>query len=145
MRSARTSTRLARILLVLLVMATLLTLIPTSAYAQLGGENVRGDLGLKSGSQAPPGWYIGDMFYFYNTDKLTFAGGKSVTGRSLNVFGDFILFNYVTKKKILGANYGFVVAPAFVNTRLALPTLDVSTSTWGLADMYVQPLQLGWN
>lgn len=138
--------RFSRIALALLSLgACFILCLPKPARAQLGGENVRGDVGLKSGSQAPPGWYLGDMFYFYNTDEVRFANGDSLTGPSVNVFGNFFLFNYVAKKRILGGHYGFTIAPTIVNTRLALPTLDVSTSNWGLADMYVQPVQLGWN
>jgi hypothetical protein len=115
------------------------------ARAQLGGENVRGDVGLKSGTQAPPGWYVGDVFYFYNTDEIRGANGGAVDGPQLHLFGDFLLFNDVTTKKLFGGHYGFTVAAATLNSALTLPTLNVSTSTWGFADLYVQPFQLGWN
>jgi len=146
MKAFLTSPRYSKAAFIVLWMAALfLAFIPKPVMAQLGGENVRGDMGLKSGSQAPPGWYLGDMFYFYETDQVRFANGDSLTGPRLNVFGNFFIFNYVAKKKILGGNYAFTVAPAIVNTRLTLPTLDVDTSSWGLADMYVQPVQLGWH
>jgi hypothetical protein len=61
------------------------------------------------------------------------------------MFGDFILGSYVTKKKILGATYGFAVAVPILNTELALPSLDVGAQTWGLADTYFKPLELGWH
>jgi hypothetical protein len=64
------SPRSSKIVLAAFFMAVLFMMFPQSALAQLGGENVRGDVGLKSGSQAPPGWYLGDMFYFYETDKV---------------------------------------------------------------------------
>ena len=137
--------RSSKIVLAAVFMAGLFMLFPQSTLAQLGGENVRGDVGLKSGSQAPPGWYLGDMFYFYETDEIVGPNGNSLSGPQVNVFGNFFLFNYVSKKKLLGANYGFFVAPTVVNTRLALPTLGVSTSNWGLGDTYVQPIQLGWH
>ena len=35
------------------------------ACAQLGGEQIRGDQGLKSGSQAPPGFYVAETLYIY--------------------------------------------------------------------------------
>jgi len=94
---------------VLLLAGFALLLAPTSVVAQLGGENVRGDVGLKSGSQAPPGWYIGDMFYFYGTDEIRLNNGDALSGPKLNLFGDFLLINYVSKKKLLGADYGFAV------------------------------------
>jgi hypothetical protein len=33
-------------------------LLPTPRAAQLNGDNIRGDAGLKSGSQPPPGAYV---------------------------------------------------------------------------------------
>src|SRR5277367_2489402 len=73
-----------------------------SALAQLGGENIRGDVGMKSGSQAPPGWYLGDVFYFYDTDEVRSPNGTPFTGPQLHLFGNFFLFNYVSNKKLFG-------------------------------------------
>ena len=131
---------------VALLFGALLLLVPPLAVAQLGGENVRGDYGMKSGSQSPPGFYLGNFFYFYRTDTIkTLSGGELPKSPEVDIFGDFILGSYVTKKKILGANYGFTVALPILNTELALPSLDVGTQTWGLADMYFKPLELGWH
>jgi hypothetical protein len=139
------SPRYTKIVLAAFCAAVLLMLFPHSALAQLGGENIRGDQGLKSGSQAPPGWYLGDMFYFYETDTVVGANGNSLSGPQVNLFGNFFVVSHVSKKKFLGANYAFTVAPAIVNTRLTLPSLNLDASSWGLADMYIQPAQLGWH
>jgi hypothetical protein len=129
-----------------LLMVTLTLMAPTPALAQLGGENLRGDYGMKSGSQGPPGTYVGDVFYFYRTDTVKDLSGNSVRGAtSLNIFADVILGSQVTKKKILGGNYAFMAALPILNTELALPSLNVGTQTWGLADMYIQPIALGWH
>ena len=62
-------------------------------------------------------------------------------------------FAYVTKWKVLGAKYGFLVAPYFGNTSfqsaLELDTnpnfrLDFDESDFSLADMYIRPVWLGW-
>jgi hypothetical protein len=129
-----------------LLMVTLTLMAPTPALAQLGGENLRGDYGMKSGSQGPPGTYVGDVFYFYRTDTVKDLSGNSVRGAtSLNIFADVILGSQVTKKKILGGNYAFMAALPILSTELALPSLNVGTQTWGLADMYIQPIALGWH
>jgi hypothetical protein len=129
-----------------LLKVTLTLMAPTPALAQLGGENLRGDYGMKSGSQGPPGTYVGDVFYFYRTDTVKDLSGNSVRGAtSLNIFADVILGSQVTKKKILGGNYAFMAALPILNTELALPSLNVGTQTWGLADMYIQPIALGWH
>ena len=132
--------------LLVLVLGTLVLLIALPASAQLGSENVRGDYGMKSGSQGPPGLYIGNIFYFYNTDTVkNLAGKELLRSPRIDIFGDLILGSYVTKKKILGGNYGFMAALPILNAELALPTLDVGNQTWGLGDMYIKPLELGWH
>jgi len=47
----------------LLVLLALLA-VTTSASGQLNGENLKGDNGLKSGSQAPSGTYITNLNFF---------------------------------------------------------------------------------
>ncbi len=129
-----------------LLVGTLISLAPTSAVAQLGGENLRGDYGMKSGSQGPPGFYLGNVFYFYRTDTIKDLNGDDLSkSPAIDIFGDIILTSYVTKKKILGANYAFTVALPILNAELALPSLDVGSQTWGLGDLYVKPLELGWH
>jgi hypothetical protein len=131
---------------VALPLAVLLLLVVPRAVAQLGGENLRGDYGMKSGSQGPAGFYLGDIFYFYRTDTVKNLNGDDLLkSPAIDIFGNFILGSYVTKKKILGANYAFTVALPVLNTELALPSLNVGAQTWGLADMYIKPLELGWH
>ena len=86
------------------------------------------------------------FFYFYRTDTIKgLSGDELPKSPEVDIFGDFILGSYVTKKKILGANYAFTVALPILNTQLALPSLDVGSQTWGLSDIYIKPLELGWH
>lgn len=124
----------------------LFTFAAKSAYAQLGGEQVRGDMGLKSGTQAPPGFYIAETLYFYRPTEVTGQNGAPLPGSvSLNLFAPILGVNYVSKKKIFGAHYGAAVALWIMNQKLALPSLNVNTSNYGFGDSYFSPLQLGWN
>lgn len=72
----------------------------------MNGVNIKGDFGLGAGTQAPPGPYYGTIFYWYGTDTINDRDGNRIFptsgGSSLNV---------VTKQKVLGANYGFAIAP----------------------------------
>lgn len=122
-------------------------LTPAFAAAQLGGENLRGDHGLKSGSQGAPGLYIGNMFYFYRTDSVKDLSGNTLSkvDAKVDVFADVIPAVYVTKHKLIGANYGAMVALPIMNAELALPSLNLGAQTWGLADLYLNPIQLGWH
>jgi len=40
------------------------------AHAQLNGENILGDMGVKSGTQAEPGLYASYVYYRYFTDSI---------------------------------------------------------------------------
>jgi hypothetical protein len=126
-----------------LVLATFLGL-PQAAVAQLNGPNIKGDMGLKSGSQAPPGGYFIVPLYFYSADALKDRHGNVVVEGSLDtaVFGPG--FNYVSTKKVAGANYGFLVVLPFANNRLQGGQIDENPGQ-GLTDMYVQPVNLGWH
>lgn len=131
---------------VALLLWALVLLAPPFAVAQLGGENLRGDYGMKSGSQGPPGFYLGDIFYFYRTDTVKDLNGNDLAkSPNIDIFANVILGSYVTKKKFLGANYAFTVALPVLNTELALPSLNVGSQTWGLGDLYIKPVELGWH
>jgi len=119
--------------------------LPRPAVAQLNGFNIKGDQGVKSGSQAPPGIYYGAPFYWYGTDTVKDEDGRafSTTGE-LNMFLGGPLVNVVTTKTVLGGNYGFMAVFPFANVRAELPRLDNNPAP-GISDMYVQPFNLGWH
>ena len=51
----------------------------------------------------------------------------------------------VTPKKVLGANYGFMVALPFSTVRPERASLEPFEPDWALNDLYVVPLYLGWH
>jgi hypothetical protein len=126
-------------LLVMLAMAGM-------AHAQLNGLHIKGDVGLDAGSQPPPGAYYGAIFYNYRTSRINDRTGSQVNARGdINMFAGVGLVSVVTKKKFLGANYGFTVIPASgLNMVLELPRLSKSTEA-GFGDIYIQPVSLGWH
>ena len=132
-------------LITLLLFASFVFTNTNRASAQLGGSNIRGDFGLKSGSQGPPGYYLGNFFYFYNSDQVRLAGGTKVSGPNLHLFANAFILSYVTERKFLGAHWGVTIIPAILNAALDLPRLNVGTSNWGMGDSYIQPVQLGWH
>jgi hypothetical protein len=121
-------------------------LIEGSAYAQLNGDHLKGDMGLDSGSQAPVGFYYGVMYYLYDTSRINNQNGTQFNANgSLNIDAGFGMFIGTTKWKLLGANYGFQVIPfAGVNAALGFPRFGLNPSP-GFGDTYVQPLSLGWH
>jgi hypothetical protein len=131
-----------QLLLVLLV----LFITAVSASGQLNGDNLKGDTGLKSGSQPPPGIYLTNLSYFYDSSEIKLPRGRSIdlTG-GLNIYFNVTVASYVSKKKFLGAYYGAQLAVPVANTQLELPRLRSSGGGFGLSDVYVMPLYLGWH
>jgi hypothetical protein len=119
--------------------------VASAADAQLNGLHLKGDAGLDSGTQAPPGAYFGTFFYWYDTSRINNRFGDQVNpSGSLNIFAGLPLVSVVTKKKFLGANYGFMIIPAAVlNSSLDAPRFGENPSA-GFGDIYFQPANLGW-
>jgi hypothetical protein len=129
----------------LLLWVLCLSLAPRASEAQLNGFNIKGDQGLKAGSQAPAGIYFGAPLDWYAADTI-----RDRQGRALSTTGEAGLFlggpllNVVSSKKVLGANLGFMVVLPFANARIELPRLDENPAA-GISDLYLQPVNLGWH
>ena len=123
---------------------TVLCLLPSTTFAQLNGSNIKGDAGVKAGSQPPPGVYIAVPLWFYTADAAKDRDGNEILTGNLDaaVFG--VALNVVTRKKVLGGNYGFLVVLPGANNRVqGAEDFDANPGA-GLTDMYVQPISLGW-
>jgi hypothetical protein len=123
----------------------------TSAHAQLNGENLLGDMGVKSGTQPEPGLYVSTIYYRYRADSLKDAAGRSAnadpTGDASQAINAGVpLIYYVTPKKVLGANFAAMAVVPFANGGLEAPGLGLSESaSMGMSDLYLMPAQLGWH
>jgi hypothetical protein len=121
------------------------------AQAQLGGHNSKGDFGLQSGSQAPPGWYlVAPMYYSYSADEFRDRNGDrllAIEGRgSVEATAWLAGVIWVSEHKVLGGNYSFSIWPGLTDNALGFPPLGVDERvSTGLADLYIQPINLGWN
>ena len=115
-----------------------------SASAQLNIPVVRGDTGLKSGSQAPPGFYLSGLIYFYDANEIKDSDGRSFNRIGVDQRLPAAALTYVSKKKFLGGTYAASVVAPLVNVAIATPQ-STNESGLGYSDTYVQPLQLGWH
>ncbi len=112
---------------------------------------LQGDYGLQSGSQAPPGWYlVAPMYYHYSADEFRDRNGDRLlaieSGGSVEATAWLAGAIWVSDYKVLGGNYSFVIFPGVTNNALEFPPLGVDERVSnGLADLYVQPISLGWN
>src|SRR6516165_6303248 len=121
-------------------------LIGVASHAQYKGDDIPGFLGLQSGTQAPPGFYVGNVVWVYPTDTVKDNNGNTVGQQraQLTSTADVILIELVTNYKILGANIGGDVAIPFIKNRIQLNSLDVS-SDFAFTDMFLSPITLGWH
>ena len=75
------------------------------AYAQLNTQHLKGGVGLKSGSQPPPGGYIAaPVLYFYTADEVRDRDGNQLpidATLDASLFG--VGYLHVTTKKILAS------------------------------------------
>lgn len=121
------------------------------AAAQLNGENLLGDMGVKSGTQPEPGIYVSSIYYRYVADAIKDPDGKTLsldpTGKgnqTINAAMPAVL--YVAPKKILGAHFGMMAVLPLANGALEAPGLGFTEeASTGLGDLYVMPAQLGWH
>jgi len=135
---------------ILLTLLLCISFAMSTAHAQLSASHVVGDQGLLAGSQAPPGYYLIYLLYNYDTstivgpngNEINFQNGKDISAWA-HAFGGLV----VTNKMFLGAHYG---ASMFFlplqNLSIEAPRVDLTKETgFGYADLWAQPIQLGWH
>ena len=129
-----------------------LTLLPAvPVQAQLNGSHSLGDFGVQAGTQPAPGFYAALFYYRYDTDTIKDADGNTVrlspdSPGSIGITAAAPLLWYVSKAKILGANYGVMAVLPWANASLEAPAFALSdTIGTSFADILVRPLDLGWH
>ena len=132
-----------------IIMLGIISLHSSPSFAGFAGHNTKGDFGLQSGSQLPPGWYvIAPMYYRYEADAIKDRNGNEISnpGGSLDVNAYVLGSIWVSELKIFGGNYSFQVYPAVTDNVLENPTIGLNESVSpGLTDLYFQPINLGWH
>jgi hypothetical protein len=120
-----------------------ISLASVALHAQSRGDHIPGFLGLQSGTQAPPGLYVGNLVYVYPTSTIKTDSGREVPlVGSLTSTADAILVTLVTPQKVLGGHFGVSAAVPFVKNRIQTNSLDVNNG-FGFTDMFVNA-NLGW-
>jgi hypothetical protein len=111
-----------------------------------------------------PGFYFKEYDYYYTTDTFRNARGNKVStiplprggAVTLDVNVDiFVLaptFMWVSDWTILGAHYAAYIIPTFGNSSIGASLAtetgfgrSAQTSDFGVGDLFVQPIWLGWN
>lgn len=129
----------------LIILLPISLLASNTILAQMKGDNILGDVGLQSGTQAPPGFNIVVPVYFYDATKLKNDHGDVLTKNlDLNMFFTGIGGSWVLPQKILGGHLGGTVIFPFASNRLQ-SNLANEKSAFAFSDIYFQPVQLGWH
>jgi hypothetical protein len=124
---------------------TLLLAPAAAAQQQQLGHKVMGTVGLQAGSQASAGIYAIDQFLSYDSHDLIDRNGNSLpvglnANAVSNMFGVSATFHMVPIATYVTTAIGVPLSWASVST----DRLEASLDHFGLADLYLQPLQLGW-
>lgn len=120
--------------------------VPGISYGQQDlGHKVPGTLGLDAGAQRPAGLYAaGRLLYYYANRAIDRRGAELPVGLNLDAVAGAV-----------GLGLALEITPieTFVNVSAGVPLATVHGSTdrpetsidrFGLGDLYVQPLGLGW-
>jgi hypothetical protein len=140
-----------RMTLLTAVLACLFLLWISPASAQQKGQWVPGQVGLNAGVIPDPGFTYANLALSYSAGQLNNSSGNSIPGVNGNYsfWVDENIIYYVPKHKFLGAYFMPYVALNYANGEVVANITGTSLNTGGggsgFADMYVQPLNLGWH
>jgi hypothetical protein len=150
-------------------LAGLLVLTTSGSQAAEIGHFAPGIPNIRDYAVPEPGFYFSDYNYWYNTDRINNASGDKISSITIkpgpgpgltlaadidvNIYAMSTTFIWVTDWKILGARYAAYIAPSFATASVGA-SLSSSigrgvnssiNSEFGMGDMFVQPVWLGWN
>jgi hypothetical protein len=123
----------------------------SSVLAQQKGQYVPGQFGLNAGAIPDPGVTYANLALNYSASQLNNSSGNSIPALngSYSFWVDENIFYYVPKHKFLGGYFMPYVALNYANGELVANITGTSLSSGGggsgFADMYVQPINLGWH
>lgn len=120
------------------------------SLAQQKGQWVHGQYGLNAGVIPDPGIRYANLAGNYSAGQLNDSGGNkiSVTG-DYSFWADENILYYVPNHKILGGYFMPYVSVNVANGSLVAETVGTNLSAngggAGLADLYVEPINIGWH
>ena len=126
---------------------TILLALPVSAvHAQDIGHRLPGLLGLDAGKAPEPGLYLVDRIVYYKADHIRDRHGDvvPVEGLRLGAFANGFGVAWVTELPYLATRASATIAAPLVDVRLNSDRPEASVERFGLADVFIQPLKLGW-
>ena len=141
---------------------SLLLVLIFCSHAASEGHYLPGVVPIRDFEAIPEGWYYEQYNVFYSTDRFKDRNGNSVnsigTGAAsvdldfdVDVFAIAPTFIYMSDWEVLDAKLGFTLSPSFGNTSVGASISigergrEIDDSSFGLGDLYVQPLWMLWD
>jgi hypothetical protein len=113
------------------------------AAAQDFGHKVNGTLGLHAGDRAEPGIGVGAQVVDYRANQF-----KDRNGDTIPVSGELsalaVLIGGEAAVKFGGTCVSVAAAVPVAHVTLSIDRPETNVDLFGLGDVYVQPIQLGW-
>lgn len=124
----------------------LLLLLASASHAQDLGHKLPGLIGLDAGRAPEPGFYLVDRLVSYHSDEIRDRRGDvvPVQGLRLGVIANAFGAAWATELPWLGTRASFTIGAPLVNFHVSSDRPEASVERFGLGDVYVQPLKLGW-
>jgi hypothetical protein len=140
-----TAARRRRTRLVGLALSALVLADAAPSGAQDLGHKALGTLGLGAGVQPERGLYFADRFLYYRADQVVDRDGRRIPvdidlDAVANGFGIGGTIELPWPSTYLNASIGVPVAHVTLQTDRS----EVGIDRFGLGDLYVQPVKLGW-
>jgi len=126
----------------------------SSAFAQQKGQWVPGQFGLNAGTIPEPGITYANLALNYSSSRLNDSNGNRLTQNVTGTYAFWVdenIFYYVPKHKILGGYFipyvalNYASGSVVADIPLGSTNLSADGGGAGFADMYVQPVNLGWH
>jgi len=131
----------------LLAVCAQLLLAAKTTVAQDLGHKLPGLIGLDAGRIPEPGLYLVDRFAAYQAHELRDRNGNPIPIENLRLQGlsNAVGISYTGELRQSSVFLTATAAGPIARLRLNIPDRpDVSFDRFGLADIYIQPLRLGW-
>ena len=137
--------RLPALKITVVVAAGILASASRAGAQQDLGHNVLGTIGLKAGAVPPSGLYVQDAFFFYTADHLVDRRGDAIpVSLSLKVLTNAAGAGGTFEAKRIKTWFSFAFAVPIARVRATSDLPEASLDRFGIGDVYVKPLQLGW-
>jgi hypothetical protein len=126
----------------------------SSALAQQKGQWVPGQFGLNAGVIPDPGVTYANLALNYSASRLNDSSGNRVSQNVTGTYAFWVdenIFYYVPNQKILGGYFmpylalNYASGSVVADLSLASTNLSAGGGGSGFADMFVEPVNLGWH